>query len=84
MDIMERLAQRLDEEAKAAEPKVETPEMNNEMFEMLIEKKMSDMELRLTATINKLIENANKTQPTETVEQKGATDDSTTELSVTE
>lgn len=83
MDIMERLAQRLDEEAKPKEQNTETPQMTQELYEALLEKKMNDMELRLNATINKLI--AEKTtEPTETVEQKGETNDSSTELSTSE
>lgn len=85
MDIMERLAQRLDEEAKPKEQNTETPQMTQELYEALLEKKMNDMELRLNATINKLIaEKTTKTEPTETVEQKGETNDSSTELSTSE
>lgn len=85
MDIMERLAQKLDEEMKPKEPeKVETPSFTQEMFENLMEKKMQDMELRLNATINKLIENSAKPAETPAENTKGEENhDSSTELPVT-
>lgn len=68
MDLLDRLAQQLDEQIKPKE--VETPQMTQELYEALIEKKMNDMELRLNATINKLIEQNNTKQTTtETVEE---------------
>lgn len=82
MDLLDRLAQQLDEQINPKEGQVETPQMTQELYEALIEKKMSDMELRLNATISKLIEQNLKptgkveetnenTQPTEEVGQEG-------------
>ena len=68
MDLLDRLAQQLDEQIK---PKDDVaPQMTQEIYEALIEKKMNDMELRLNATINKLIEQNNTNQTTnETLEE---------------
>ena len=82
MDLLDKLAEQLDEQINPKQEQVETPQMTQELYEALIEKKMSDMELRLNATISKLIEQNLKptgkveetkenTQPTEEVEQEG-------------
>ena len=82
MDLLDKLAEKLDEQISPKQEQVETPQMTQELYEALIEKKMSDMELRLNATISKLIEQNLKptekveeqnTPPTE-VEQKGETE----------
>lgn len=78
MSIMKGLEEQLNEEIKGAETPPETNQDVNELYEQMIEKKFNDMELRLNASMKKLIENAQKTPPTN-VEQKGDTDDSHTD-----
>lgn len=82
MCLEDRLASVLDAEIQAQNASKEEPKEQSIDIETLINKKMSDMELRLNASIEKLIKENQK--PTETVEQKGDTDGSHSELPVSE
>lgn len=82
MCLEDRLASVLDAEIQAQNASKEEPKEQSIDIETLINKKMSDMELRLNASIEKLIKGNQK--PTETVEQKGDTDGSNSELPVSE
>lgn len=87
MTLMDALEKQLQKEIddKATPPKQEETVNTQVLYEQLLDKKMKEMEKMFSDKMNNLIASMQKkeTTSTEDVEEKGQTDDSTTDVSVT-